>query len=119
MTDPRSPLGDRLGKLLQVEKFPPPAGFAGRAQVTYPAVYAQAAADPEAWWAAQARERLYWDTPFSSVLDDANPPFYTWFADGTINASYNCLDRHVLAHHGDRSRSTGGARRARRARNAT
>jgi hypothetical protein len=41
MTDPRSPLGDRLGKLLQVEKFPPPAGFAGRAQVTYPAVYAQ------------------------------------------------------------------------------
>ena len=55
-----------------------------------------------AWWATQARERLHWDTPFSSVLDDSNPPFYTWFADGTINVSHNCLDRHVLAGHGDR-----------------
>ncbi len=62
----------------------------------------QAAADPAAWWAVQARERLHWDTPFSSVLDDSNPPFYTWFADGTINVSYNCLDRHVLAGRGDR-----------------
>jgi len=35
------------------------------------------------------------------VLDDSNPPFYTWFADGTINVSYNCLDRHVLAGRGD------------------
>jgi acetyl-CoA synthetase len=65
-------------------------------------VYEQAAAGPEAWWATQARDRLHWDTPFSSVLDDSNPPFYTWFADGTINASYNCLDRHVLAGRGDR-----------------
>ena len=94
--------GDRLEKLLQVAKFPPPAGFAARAQVSDPAVYEQAAADPAAWWAAQARERLHWDTPFSSVLDDSNPPFYTWFADGTINVSYNCLDRHVLAGRGDR-----------------
>ena len=84
-----SPLGDRLEQLLQVEKFPPPAGFTARAQVTDPGVYEQAAADPAAWWAAQARERLLWNRPFSSVLDDSNPPFYTWFADGTINASYN------------------------------
>src|SRR5262249_61349518 len=83
-------------------KFPPPAHFAARAQVTDPAVYERAAADPAAWWARQARERLHWDTPFSSVLDDSNPPFYTWFADGTINASYNCLDRHVLPGRGDR-----------------
>src|SRR5437762_14299044 len=40
--------------------------------------------------------------PFSAVLDDTNPPYYTWFADGTINVSYNCLDRHVLAGRGDR-----------------
>jgi len=53
-------------------------------------------------WATQARERLHWDTPFSAVLDDTNPPFYTWFADGTMNVSYNCLDRHVLAGRGDR-----------------
>src|SRR5437870_3680443 len=74
----------------------------GRARVRDPDVYEQAAADPEGWWAAQARERLHWDTPFSSVLDDSNPPFCTWFADGTVNASYNCLDRHVLAGRGDR-----------------
>ena len=67
-----------------------------------PLVYEQAAADPTAWWAAQARERLHWATTFSSVLDDSNPPFYTWFADGTINVSYNCLDRHVLSGRGNR-----------------
>jgi acetyl-CoA synthetase len=97
-----SQLADRLGELLRLEKFPPPAGFAARAVVTDPDAYEQAAADPAAWWAAQARERLHWDAPFRSVLDDAHPPFYTWFADGTINASYNCLDRHVLAGHGGR-----------------
>jgi acetyl-CoA synthetase len=102
MSDSYSSLGERLEGLLQVDTFPPPAGFAARAQVRDPAVYEQAAADPEAWWAAQARERLHWDTPFSTVLDDTNPPFYTWFADGTINVSYNCLDRHVLAGRGDR-----------------
>src|SRR5271169_1962584 len=95
-------VGDRLEKLLQVEKFPPPADFVARARVRDPAVYEQAAADPAAWWATQARERLHWEAPFSSVLDDSNPPFYTWFADGTINVSYNCLDRHVLAGNGDR-----------------
>jgi acetyl-CoA synthetase len=36
------------------------------------------------------------------VLDDSNPPFYRWFADGTLNVSHNCLDRHVQAGHGDR-----------------
>jgi acetyl-CoA synthetase len=102
MTDSHSPLAGRLEKLLQVEQFPPPAGFGERAAVTDPAVYEQAATDHEAWWATQARTRLDWNTPFSSALDDSNPPFYTWFADGTINASYNCLDRHVLAGRGDR-----------------
>jgi acetyl-CoA synthetase len=116
MSEPHSSLGDRLGELLQADKFPPPTGFASRAQVRDRVIYDQAAADPEAWWATQARERLHWDTPFSSVLDNSNPPFYTWFADGTINASYNCLDRHVLARGGATgSRSTGGARRARSA----
>ena len=102
MPDPTSPLGDRLEKLLHAEKFPPPPEFAAQARVTDPDGYDQAAADPEAWWATQARQRLHWDTPFTSVLDDSNPPFYTWFADGTTNVSYNCLDRHVLAGRGDR-----------------
>jgi len=97
-----SSVDDRLEQLQEIEKFPPLADFAAAAQFRDPAVYEQAAADPAAWWAEQARQRLDWDKPFSSVLDDSNPPFYTWFDDGAINVSYNCLDRHVLAGRGDR-----------------
>ena len=46
--------------------------------------------------------RLAWDKPFTTTLDDSNPPFYKWFTDGTLNVSYNCLDRHIEAGHGDR-----------------
>ena len=92
----------RIEELLDTQEFPPPAGFGAHAQVQDPASYEQAAADSPAWWAGQARQRLAWATPFQQVLDDSNPPFYTWFADGTLNASYNCLDRHVEAGHGDR-----------------
>jgi len=98
----KPPVAERLDQLLEVATFEPSARFTAAAQVSDDAVYAKAAADGPAWWAAQARQRLSWATPFSSVLDDSNPPFYTWFADGMINASYNCLDRHVLAGHGDR-----------------
>ena len=86
---------ERLDQLAETEMFPPPAGFAAHAQVSDPAIDQQAAADSPAWWAGQARQRLAWDTPFQQVLDDSNPPFYTWFADGRLNASHNCLDRHV------------------------
>ena len=97
-----SSLQERIDQLQEVAAFPPPAEFARHAQVTDPAVYDLAAADQPAWWAEQARSRLDWQTPFSAVLDESNPPFYTWFADGTLNASYNCLDRHVNAGLGDR-----------------
>jgi acetyl-CoA synthetase len=50
----------------------------------------------------RARELLDWDTPFETVVDESNPPFYKWFADGKLNASYNCVDRHVEAGRGDR-----------------
>jgi acetyl-CoA synthetase len=93
---------ERLEQLLRVGEFAPPPDFATHAQVRDLAVYDKAAADGPDWWAEQARQRLDWETPFSAVLDDSNPPFYTWFADGRLNASYNCLDRHVLAGHGDR-----------------
>ena len=91
-----------LDHLLDVPSFPPPAEFVKHAKVTDPAIYDRANADAPAWWAEQARSRLDWQTPFSEVLDDSNAPFCTWFADGTLNASYNCLDRHVNAGHGDR-----------------
>src|SRR5271170_571919 len=92
----------RLELLLQVKDFAPPAGFTAQAEVADPAVYTQAAADPLAWWAAQARQRLDWAAPFTEVLDDSNPPFFQGYADGTLNVSYNCLDRPVQAGHGDR-----------------
>ncbi len=81
-------------------RFPPPPELAAHANVT-PATYAAADADLEAFWAEQAR-RLTWGTAPTQVLDWSNPPFATWFADGTLNAAYNCLDRHVEAGHGDR-----------------
>jgi acetyl-CoA synthetase len=93
---------ERLEQLLQTGEFPPPPEFAGHAKVRDQAVYEEAAKDGPAWWADQARERLNWQTPFSSALDDSDAPFCTWFADGRLNASYNCLDRHVEAGHGGR-----------------
>ena len=95
-------LSATLEELLHVERFDPPEAFRDRALVRDRSLHEQAAADPDGWWAEQARALLHWDTPFETVLDDANPPFYRWFTDGRLNASYNCVDRHVEAGHGDR-----------------
>jgi acetyl-CoA synthetase len=91
-----------LEEMLEIESFEPPEEFRERALWSDPKVYEEAAADPEAWWLAQARELLDWETEPSEALDDSNPPFYKWFGDGRLNASYNCLDRHVEAGNGDR-----------------
>jgi acetyl-CoA synthetase len=61
----------------------------------YEALVAEAEADHGAYWSRLARELLSWKTPFTQALDDSNPPFFKWFADGTLNASYNCLDRNI------------------------
>jgi acetyl-CoA synthetase len=90
-----------LAELLEVERFEPPSEFRHAALLKDPAVYERAAADPLAWWTEQA-EQLDWFRRWDQVLDDSNPPFYKWFLGGTINASYNCLDRHVEAGRGDR-----------------
>ncbi len=90
-----------LEDLQQIETFEPPTDFRERARIKDAEVYEAAERDPEGYWAEQARQ-LHWDQPFSTVLDDSNPPFYTWFGDGTLNVSYNCLDRHVEAGRGDR-----------------
>jgi len=95
-------LEDELSALLEVERFEPPAGFRERALWSDPGVYEEAAADPEAWWMRQATELLDWVEPPSEGLDESNPPFFKWFADGKLNASANCLDRHVEAGLGDR-----------------
>src|SRR6476659_5710542 len=91
-----------LEAMLAVEKFEPPAEFRERAQWSDPSVYEEAAADPEAWWLRQATEVLDWDVEPRQGLNDSDPPFYRWFEDGRLNASANCLDRHVEAGIGGR-----------------
>ncbi len=97
-----SSLEGQLSELLEVESFEPSEEFRSRALLGDPAIYEQAAADPEAWWLEQSKQLLDWAQEPSESLDDSNPPFYKWFADGKLNASANCLDRHVEAGRGDR-----------------
>jgi acetyl-CoA synthetase len=68
----------------------------------YDKLRAEAEADHEGFWARQARELLSWKKPFTKVLNDSDAPFFKWFEDGTLNASYNCLDRQVEAGLGDK-----------------
>ena len=69
----------------------------------YRALVAQTEADYEGFWARHARELLSWKTPFTQVLDTNDAPFFKWFADGTLNVSYNCLDRNVERGLGDKT----------------
>jgi acetyl-CoA synthetase len=101
-TDRLSELEEELEALLDVERFEPSAEFRKAALWSDPAVYEEAAADPQAWWLRHARELLDWAEEPSESLDESDPPFYKWFADGRLNASANCLDRHVEAGLGDR-----------------
>ncbi len=87
--------------------FNPPASFAKTAAIpsmeAYQALCDEAAKDYEGFWARHARELLHWHKPFTKVLDESNAPFYKWFEDGEINASYNCLDRNVEKGLGDKT----------------
>ncbi|MDH3227136.1 MAG: AMP-binding protein, partial [Thermoleophilia bacterium] len=80
---------------LQVEEriFPPPADLAAAANAKAD-LYERAAADPEAFWAEEA-QALDWIEPWEQVVDRSNHPFYKWFVGGKLNASVNCLDRHL------------------------
>ena len=85
---------ETLDNLLAEDRtFPPSQEFAANANFAADA-YERADADPDAWWAEQAR-RLSWATPFTEVLDFSDAPHARWFADGKLNVAYNCVDRHV------------------------
>jgi len=87
-------VSDDLENLLHEERsFPPSPEFAAQANAS--AGLFEEAVDREAFWTAQARDLLTWDTAFTQVLDFSEAPFARWFADGTLNAAYNALDRHV------------------------
>jgi acetyl-CoA synthetase len=79
--------------------FQPPEVLAKTAAISgmsaYNALCTEAEKDYEGFWARLAREHVQWQTPFTKVLDETNAPFYKWFEDGKLNASYNCLDRHL------------------------
>jgi acetyl-CoA synthetase len=94
-------LESKLEEMLDVETFEPPEEFAKHALLDDPSVYDEAEKDWKGWWMKQAKE-LHWFKEPSEDLDDSDPPFYKWFKDGKINASYNCLDRHVEDGNGDR-----------------
>jgi acetyl-CoA synthetase len=83
-----------LSDLLQEDRvFPPTAAFRAQANVADPGVYERAERDPEGFWAGFAAE-LEWFTPWAAVLE-WTPPHAKWFTGGTLNASVNCVDRHV------------------------
>ena len=88
-------MSDRtLENLLQEDRlFPPSAEFVARANVG-PEVYEQSE-DWKNWWLEQARNRITWYKEPTESVDESTPPFYRWFADGQLNLSYNCLDRHL------------------------
>ena len=86
--------------LSELRTFPPPEEFARSALVSDTTMYEQAEADPEEFWAAQARA-LTWFEPWDQVLD-WQLPFAKWFVGGRLNVAFNCLDRHVEAGIGDK-----------------
>jgi acetyl-CoA synthetase len=94
-------LEQQLEEMLEIEKFDPPEDFREHALLSDPAIYDEADADWKGWWVKQAKN-LHWFKEPTQDVDDSNPPFYKWFADGKINASYNCIDRHVEAGKGDK-----------------
>jgi acetyl-CoA synthetase len=86
--------------LAEGRTFVPSESFKERARVVDAEVYDEADVDYEGFWARQAAELLDWSEEWHTVLD-WDLPFAKWFVGGKLNASYNCLDRHVEAGHGD------------------
>ena len=85
--------------LVENRVFPPGDEVVKKARISgmagYQALCDEAEKDFEGYWARLARENLVWKKPFTQTLDESNAPFYKWFADGELNASANCLDRHM------------------------
>ncbi|MDQ2054043.1 acetate--CoA ligase [Halobellus sp. H-GB7] len=101
MTDNGDGDGDLEARLVEQESFEPTEEFVSQANVSDPGIYEEFEENwPHSW--RRAADLLDWDREYSEILDDSNEPFYEWFPDGTLNASYNCVDRHV--ENGDKNR---------------
>jgi acetyl-CoA synthetase len=94
MTDDEEIDGEIEARLSEQEYFRPPTKFVGQANATDPSIHDRFEENyPEAF--EEYAELLEWDSHWEQVLDDSNPPFYQWFTGGTLNASHNCIDRHL------------------------
>ena len=95
-------MASTIESVLQEKRvFPPSPQMVKQANVSgmeaYRALVAEAERDFSGFWARLARETLQWSKPFTQVLDESKAPFFRWFHDGELNASVNCLDRHLAA----------------------
>ena len=85
--------------LVENRVFPPADAVVKAARISgmagYEALCKEAEADFEGFWAKQARANVQWTKPFTRTLDESNAPFFRWFDDGELNASANCLDKHI------------------------
>src|SRR5689334_20415214 len=94
MSDELNNAADSIDDLLHENRqFPPSREFVAQANVSDPAIYETAARDREAYWEKWAEE-LSWDTRWNKVLE-WKAPYAKWFVGGCLNASFNCLDRHL------------------------
>ena len=92
--------GGLEARLEEQETFEPPAAFVEQANVTDESIYEQFEQEwPECW--ERAADFLEWEQAYDEVLVEDDAPTYQWFAGGKLNASYNCLDRHVEDGRGD------------------
>ena len=101
MSTPTKDTGNSTMESMLVENrvFPPSDATVKAARISgmdaYNAMCAEAESDFEGFWARLAQANVVWKKPFTQTLDESNAPFYRWFADGELNASANCLDKHM------------------------
>ncbi len=94
MDMPEGDIAELEARLEEQDEFEPPQEFVLQANVSDGSIYDEFEEEWPACW-EQAADLLDWDEEYDTVLDDSNPPFYEWFTGGKLNASANCLDRHL------------------------
>ena len=91
----------------ELKVYSPDPAFSAQAHVAgmaaYEALCKEAETDYEGYWGRLAKQFISWKTPFTKVLNESESPFFKWFEDGTLNASYNCLDRNIERGLGDKT----------------
>ena len=100
-------MGNIESNLHEKRLFAPGAEIVKNAAISgmdaYKALCAEAERDFSGFWGRLAKENLLWSKPFTKVLDESNAPFYKWYEDGELNASYNCLDRNLTNGNADKT----------------